>query len=158
MKIARGYGIKAGSLGWTSTQSQHGAPVPLDKIALYQDLAHTLYGPNMQPNTWFDDEKVVCSRTDCTFGPIAEKQSWRRKVAQVQTPRGLECHLGAMDRLPPRRALEYRLFHPRAADRGRPLFAQHPSYGVNHIGLAATIGTDHAGNAAEKLEIKLFRE
>jgi hypothetical protein len=74
MKIARGYGIKAGSLGWMSTQSQHGAPVPLDKIALYQDLAHTLYGPNMQPNTWFDDEKVVCSRTDCTFGPIAEKR------------------------------------------------------------------------------------
>ena len=74
MKIARNYGIKAGSLGWTSTQGQHGKPVPLDKIALYQDLAHTLYGPNMQPNTWFDDEKVVCSRTDCSFAPLAEKR------------------------------------------------------------------------------------
>jgi hypothetical protein len=74
MKIARGYGIKAGSLGWMSTQGQHGKPVPLDKIALYQDLAHTLYGPNMQPNTWFDDEKVVCSRTDCSFAPTAEKR------------------------------------------------------------------------------------
>ena len=74
LKIARSYGIKAGSLGWTSSQGQHGKPLPLDKIALYQDLAHTLYGPNMQPNTWFDDEKVVCSRTDCTFGPIAQKR------------------------------------------------------------------------------------
>jgi hypothetical protein len=74
MRIARSYGIKAGSLGWISTQGQHGKPVPLDKIALYQDLAHTLYGPNMQPNTWFDDEKVVCSRTDCSFAPLAEKR------------------------------------------------------------------------------------
>jgi hypothetical protein len=74
MKIARDYGIEAGSLGWMNTQSQYGTPVPLDKIALYQDLAHTLYGPNMQPNTWFDDEKVVCSRTDCSFRPIAERR------------------------------------------------------------------------------------
>ena len=74
MKIARSYGVKAGSLGWMNTQGQHGTPVPLDKIALYQDLAHTLYGPNMQPNTWFDDEKVVCSRTDCSFAPNAEKR------------------------------------------------------------------------------------
>jgi hypothetical protein len=74
LRIARSYGIKAGSLGWMSTQGQHGQPVPLDKTALYQDLAHTLYGPSMQPNTWFDDEKVACSRTDCTFGPLAEKR------------------------------------------------------------------------------------
>jgi len=74
LKIVRAYGIRAGSLGWTATQGQHGRPVPLEKIALYQDLAHTLYGPCMQPYTWFDDEKVVCSRTDCTFGPPSERR------------------------------------------------------------------------------------
>ena len=94
MKVARAYGIKAGSLGWMSTQSQHGKPVPLDKIALYQDLAHTLYGPNMRPNTWFDDEKVVCSRTDCTFGPTLEKRgmaAYCRELCGGMTDGYMQC-------------------------------------------------------------------
>ena len=68
--------------------------LPLDKIALYQDLAHTLYGPNMQPNTWFDDEKVVCSRTDCTFGPIAQKRemaAYCRSLCGGMTDGYMQC-------------------------------------------------------------------
>lgn len=76
LQIQRELGKSRGNLGWMNTQARYGSPVPLDKIAFFQDLAHLLYGPNMQTNTWFDDEKVVCSRTSCTFAPPAGRESY----------------------------------------------------------------------------------
>jgi hypothetical protein len=67
--ILQKFGSSRGKRGWMATQMQWGTPVPLDKIAFFQDYAHYMHGPNMQPNTWFDDVKVVCSRTDCSLGP-----------------------------------------------------------------------------------------
>ena len=94
MKVLREHGIKAGSRGWMSSQSLYGNPLPLDKIALYQDTVHMLFGPNMQPNTWFDDEKVVCSRTDCTFSPpsdVREKGDLCRTLCGGMTDAYMQC-------------------------------------------------------------------
>ena len=78
LEILQQFGSMRGKMGWTNMSMIWGKPLPLDKIALFQDFAHAMYGPNMQANTWFDDVKVVGSRTDCTFGPPANK---RRKNA-----------------------------------------------------------------------------
>lgn len=68
-EIVKELGLVRGTLGWMNSQGQYGAPLSLDKIALYQDFAHLLYGPNMQAYSWFDDEKVVNSRKSCSFSP-----------------------------------------------------------------------------------------
>ncbi len=94
MEVLRERGIKAGSRGWISSQGLYGKPLPLDKIALYQDTVHMLYGPNMQPNTWFDDEKVVCSRRDCTFSPPSdarEKAALCRALCGGMTDAYMQC-------------------------------------------------------------------
>jgi hypothetical protein len=94
MQVLRERGIKGGSRGWMSSQGMYGQPLPLDKIALYQDTVHMLFGPNMQPNTWFDDEKVVCSRTDCTFSPpadIREKAAFCRTLCGGMTDAYMQC-------------------------------------------------------------------
>ncbi len=94
MQVLRERGIKAGSRGWTSSQHMYGKPLPLDKVALYQDTVHMLFGPNMQPNTWFDDEKVVCSRTDCTFSPpsdMREKGELCRTLCGGMTDAYMQC-------------------------------------------------------------------
>jgi hypothetical protein len=94
MQVLRERGIKAGSRGWMSSQRLYGAPLPLDKIALYQDTVHTLFGPNMQPNTWFDDEKVVCARSDCTFSPpmeMREKALFCRTLCGGMTDAYMQC-------------------------------------------------------------------
>jgi len=94
MHVLRERGIKAGSLGWMSSQQMYGKPLPLDRIALYQDTVHMLFGPNMQPNTWFDDEKVVCTRTDCTFSPpseMREKAIFCRTLCGGMTDAYMQC-------------------------------------------------------------------
>jgi hypothetical protein len=68
-EILHELGLGRGAMGWLSSQGQYGAPLPLDKIALYQDFAHMLFGPNMQAYSWYDDEKVVNSRKSCSFSP-----------------------------------------------------------------------------------------
>lgn len=94
VQVLRERGIKAGSRGWMSSQHLYGKPLPLDKIALYQDTIHMLFGPNMQPNTWFDDEKVVCARTDCTFSPpsdMREKAILCRTLCGGMTDAYMRC-------------------------------------------------------------------
>ena len=94
MKVLRERGSKAGSRGWMSSQHMYGKPLPLDKIALFQDTVHLLFGPNMQPNTWFDDDKVVCARTDCTFSPPAEareKGVYCRTLCGGMTDAYMQC-------------------------------------------------------------------
>ena len=75
LEVLREFGSMKGKIGWSSIGMQWGKPVPLDKIAFFQDYAHSMMGPNMQANTWFDDVKAVGSRTDCTFGPPADKRN-----------------------------------------------------------------------------------
>ena len=94
MKVLRERGIKAGSRGWMGSQHLYGNPLPLDKSALYQDTVHMLFGPNMQPNTWFDEDKVVCSRTDCTFSPPSdarEKAVLCRTLCGGMTDAYMQC-------------------------------------------------------------------
>lgn len=74
-ELEREFGKDRGGLGWLLSQRLFGSPVPLDKIAFFQDFAHMLYGPNMQPYTWFDDEKTVSSRFSCTFQPPPGRES-----------------------------------------------------------------------------------
>ncbi len=81
-EIEREFGKIRGTIGWLLPQNLVGSPVPLDMIAFFQDFAHTLYGPSMQPHTWFDDEKTVCSRSSCTFQPPTGKE-WMSKYCRT---------------------------------------------------------------------------
>lgn len=54
---------------WTDIQKRTGTPVPLDKIAWFQDAIHSQYGPSVKAYTWFDEEKVVCARASCRHWP-----------------------------------------------------------------------------------------
>ena len=60
---------------------------------------------------------------------------------------------GAPGRLPVGRAIEDDVLHRFAAQFRRFRLAQHPSYGVDDVRLAATIGTDHADQLTRHLEI-----
>jgi hypothetical protein len=94
LKLQRELGKHRGSLGWMNTQAKHGSPVPLERIAYFQDFAHLLYGPNMQTYTWFDDEKVVCSRTSCSFAPPSGKNDYAvycRELCDGMTNAYMEC-------------------------------------------------------------------
>ena len=99
MQVLRERGLKAGSRAWMGNQRMYGNPLPLDKIALFQDTAHTLFGPNMQTYTWFDDEKVVCSRTDCSFSPpgdAREKAYLCRSLCGGMTDAYMQCEPGLL--------------------------------------------------------------
>lgn len=54
---------------WKTLQKYFGSPVPLDKIAWYQDITHTLTGPTMKPYSWTDGRKAVCCRAECAMRP-----------------------------------------------------------------------------------------
>src|SRR5262249_50044654 len=55
---------------------------------------------------------------------------------------------GAADRLPFGRAVEDHVVHVLAAQLFRGGLPQHPAHGVDHVGLAAAVGADHAHELA----------
>jgi hypothetical protein len=74
-QIARDLGYPMGKRGWTLLMERFGSPVPLDKAAWYQDIAHLLYGPDTHAYSWTDGEKSVCARTRCLFHQPEEMES-----------------------------------------------------------------------------------
>jgi hypothetical protein len=54
---------------WRFLKQKWGSPVPLRGLAWYQDFVHMQYGPSSKPYTWFDEEKVVCTRLHCRLRP-----------------------------------------------------------------------------------------
>lgn len=69
LKVAHGLGTDMGLRGWKLMEERYGRPVPLDKIAWYQDIVHMFYGPDCQAYAWFDSEKTICARYRCFFSP-----------------------------------------------------------------------------------------
>ena len=60
---------------------------------------------------------------------------------------------GPAGRLAGRRAVEDHVLHGLAAQLARLAFAQHPAHGIHDVGLAATIGADHADELPRQQEI-----
>jgi len=69
MEFVRAVGSLYGPDVWKFLREKWGSPVPLDKLAWYQDFVHMQYGPATKAYTWFDEEKVVCVRKECRLRP-----------------------------------------------------------------------------------------
>src|SRR5690606_5226287 len=70
----------------------------------------------------------------------------------------LERDFRARERAALRGALEDRLFHLRAADRGGTLLTEHPANGVADVRLAAAVRSHDGGDAVVELELGTIRK
>jgi len=61
--------IGVGSSSRNFLEQKWGSPLSLKGIAWHQDCLHMQFGPASKPYLWFDEEKVVCTRTECMFRP-----------------------------------------------------------------------------------------
>jgi len=67
-----------------------------------------------------------------------------------------QLHAGAAGRLAGGRAVEDHVLHGLATQLGRLGLAQHPAHRVHDVGLAATVGADHAHQLARQHEVGRF--
>jgi hypothetical protein len=65
LEIARLMGDALGTRTWDLAQAKFGKEVSLPMTAFHQDVAHLLSGCGNSAYAWVDDEKMVCSRTNC---------------------------------------------------------------------------------------------
>ena len=80
-----------------------------------------------------------------------DRQEMRRVVDR-------ERHLGAAERRAAGRAGEDHVVHPRAAQRARPLRAEHPRDGVDEVRLARAVRADDDGDARLEVQRRLVGE
>lgn len=78
VQIARNMAYPGGEAKWRCIQATFGSPVPLDKIAWYQDLDHLITGPPGRPYAWCDNRKTVVTRLECTERPPQGMEEWAR--------------------------------------------------------------------------------
>ena len=82
IEFVRAVGRRYGPDVWKFLRERWGSPVPLDKFAWYQDFIHMQYGPATKAYSWFDEEKIVCTRRECRLRPPKGMES-NGKYCQV---------------------------------------------------------------------------
>ncbi|MFO8010493.1 MAG: hypothetical protein R6U89_06750 [Dehalococcoidia bacterium] len=78
LETGRENGLPHGEAMWKNLQRNFGSPIPLDKIAWYQDITHLMSGPGMRPYSWFDERKAVCTRERCAMRPPKGMERYAR--------------------------------------------------------------------------------
>ena len=67
--VATALGHSLGLRTWELAQAKFGVRAPLSDLAWHQDIAHLLSGTGNSAYAWFDDEKLVISRSNCFLRP-----------------------------------------------------------------------------------------
>ncbi len=179
--------VEANEVAFGGFEAPLGLLAPLavlqDPGGFFDDAA-TIFGPRVQDRielTLPDDDVLLA--TDATVGEhlLNIEQAARRAVdrvlgvaaaeerpsdrdlgeldrQQIRTVVDGERHLGATERGTIRRAREDDVVHLPAAQGARALGAQHPSNGIDQVGFAGPIGTDHDHDAGFELEHGLIRK
>ena len=107
--------------------------------------------PESDSSSWMSSSRQGAPLMAYSLSP--ERNSVRVMVTSAmstgQPARGVvdgERHLGPAQGGPAGGAGEDDVLHLLRAQRARPLGAEHPGHGVDHVGLAAAVGADHHGD------------